>query len=762
VDSKYVEAIADNGKVEENLMFRLMRKPKQLTPMTERSQLQRNALLALLACVLSVAAMAQVCKAEVGDWTTQVNSADLAWVHFDGTNVWCASSGGAVEFEPGSEQFTKIVRNKPGTLVNNDLSCTAVSGGQFVWFGTRGFGLSLLYQGQWTLFTEVITPLPSNSILALSSSGNLLWAGTGLGLALFQGNSLVATFNTANTGGGIPGDVINDVLAMTDTVWCATGGGVGRGVRSGGVWTWQALNNGLGGLNVLCVGLLGRRAWVGIQEDAFTYGTYEYDGSAWVRKGGAVTWSPEAFKEMGGKLYAAGGPSGIFVWETATWLNVTPSSVTGSFRHLTSDGAGKLWCATSEGLVSYDGVEWQRFTPPGPQYSYAEDLSVAQDENVWVAVRTNPAALRFDGLEWKLYDNSTTGGGFQDRSLFSVFASASGTVWFGHCCHITCGADRLDFMDGTEVWANYYFNNSKDITEDASGIVWFSSEGQGIYALDPSSSSQRNITASVGKLASNSVEVVAPVDSRRRWVGHMLSGVDFWDDVGTVGESDDVWRHFSTDQGLLSPSVTSAVVVGDKAYIGTQKGVTVFRDTLWFRNYGASDLAPVSSTVNAVASDPFGNVWVATSGGVARIAPSGEIAATFTYTSSGLADNEVLCTAVDAVRGEVWFGTPKGMSVLKAWNPAEEKSLEDAHVYPNPFRPPSGHQDIRLDGLPFPVQGSVHDLSGRLLRSLGTVRNGEKAWDGTDASGRAVPTGLYLLRLEANNTSSIKKVAVIR
>jgi ligand-binding sensor domain-containing protein len=698
----------------------------------------------------------ETCQATLGQWTTHVNSSNLSWVHFDGTNVWCASSGGALKFEPSSERFTKILRDKPGSLVNNEVSCVAVSDGQSVWFGTLGFGLNLLYQGQWRLFTEGFDDLPSDSILSLSSSGALLWAGTTRGLALFQGSLLDATFDVATTGGGIPGNVINDILATVDTAWCATEGGVGRGVRSGGNWTWQALNSGLGNLNVLCVGRFAGRLWAGTQD-----GIYEYDGTAWARRGGSLSWLPEALQEMGGRLYAA-GDSAVFEWQTPVWLEVTPTSLSALFRRLTADHAGKLWCATSEGLVSYDGTDWRQFTPPGPKYNYVEDLSVSKDGRVWATTKTNLAALRFDGLEWKVYDYFTTGGAFQFAWLFSVFASSSGTVWFGHCCCPDCRVDKLDYVGDTEVWSNHPFINSMDITEDGSGIVWFSSDDHGIYAFDPFDSSERNITVSGGKLSSSNVWAVAPIDSRRRWVGLRELGVDLWDDRGTINESDDIWKHFSTEQGLLSLSVRSAVVMGNKAYVGTLQGVTVFQDTLWFRNYRAADLAPVSAVVNDLAVDPIGNVWVATTGGVARIAPSGEVDTTLTYSSSGLVDNEVRCVAVDGTSGEVWFGTPKGMSVFEAWNPSAGKGLADVQVYPNPFRPRSGHQDIRLLGLPSPVTASVYDLTGRLLMHLGTVGNKDRVWDGTDANGNAVPTGVYLLKIETKNASSVKKIAVIR
>jgi len=748
---------------EDNRMFHAIKKSIQQA-MTAMPVNQRIAIFACLAILLMLV-MVRACPAAVGDWITHINSSDLSWVHFDGTGLWCASNGGAVNFDPATERFTKIVRNEPGTLVRNDLSCVAVSGEQFVWFGTLGSGLNLLNQGNWSLFTEVITLLPSNYISSLESSGNSLWAGTAHGLALFDGGSIDAVFTVANTAGGIPGDTISSISAATDTVWCATNGGVGRGIRSAGTWTWQAVNSGLASLNVLCIGRLGARVWAGTKEGASVYGTYEYDGSSWVRVGGAFAWQPQDVHGAGGKLYAAAGSSGIYAMESGTWINVTPA-ITASFTHLAVDTAGTLWCATSEGLLSFNGTEWREFTPPGPQYNYAEDLSIADDGRVWVATQSDQAALRFDGLEWKLYDNSTTGGAFQPRWLFSVFGSSLGTIWLGHCCFTDCRVDRLDYVDDTEVWGEDAFNNVKNIIEDPSGIVWFSADGLGsgigIYAFDPITEVTRTFSRSPGKLASNQVEVVAPIDSRRRWVGHMLAGADYWDDLGNADPSDDVWKHFSTDQGLLSLGISSAAVIGNKTFIGTLRGVSVFEDTTLLRNYGDSDLAPASATVNDVAGDPFGNIWLATAGGVVKIASSGEVASTFTFSSSGLVNNNVLSVAVDEARGEVWFGTPQGMSVLVAWSPSEGRNLAGAFVYPNPFRPRSGDQDIRLNGLPSPVSVSVYDLSGRLVRELGTVGNNEKVWDGTDENGRAVPTGVYLLRLEAGNASSIKKVAVIR
>ena len=76
-------------------------------------------------------------------------------------------------------------------------------------------------------------------------------------------------------------------------------------------------------------------------------------------------------------------------------------------------------------------------------------------------------------------------------------------------------------------------------------------------------------------------------------------------------------------------------------------------------------------------------------------------------------------------------------------------ALAISSVAPNPFNP---RTMVRLD-LPRsePVTLAVHDLSGRLIRTLwqGTLQAGRHAvvWDGLDERGQRSPSGTYLVRL---------------
>jgi len=83
---------------------------------------------------------------------------------------------------------------------------------------------------------------------------------------------------------------------------------------------------------------------------------------------------------------------------------------------------------------------------------------------------------------------------------------------------------------------------------------------------------------------------------------------------------------------------------------------------------------------------------------------------------------------------------------------------------PNPFNPRTSIA-FELDS-PGAVRLTVHDLSGRLVQTLfeGWSRPGSRnlIWDGTGSSGRSVPSGTYLLRLETTAGAASQKLMLVR
>ncbi|RMH70606.1 MAG: T9SS C-terminal target domain-containing protein, partial [Gemmatimonadetes bacterium] len=84
--------------------------------------------------------------------------------------------------------------------------------------------------------------------------------------------------------------------------------------------------------------------------------------------------------------------------------------------------------------------------------------------------------------------------------------------------------------------------------------------------------------------------------------------------------------------------------------------------------------------------------------------------------------------------------------------------------YPNPFNPKT---TLRFD-VPQTarVSLSIYDVSGALVRTLvdGEVEAGyhQVVWDGTDASGQAVKSGVYVYRLDAGSFSQTESMVLLR
>jgi len=87
-----------------------------------------------------------------------------------------------------------------------------------------------------------------------------------------------------------------------------------------------------------------------------------------------------------------------------------------------------------------------------------------------------------------------------------------------------------------------------------------------------------------------------------------------------------------------------------------------------------------------------------------------------------------------------------------------------AQNFPNPFNPAT---EI-LFGLKEPANVSlrIYDAAGRLVREVAAGNHAAGAyreiWDGRDASGRAVSSGIYFYRLEAGTFSETRKMVLLR
>jgi hypothetical protein len=138
----------------------------------------------------------------------------------------------------------------------------------------------------------------------------------------------------------------------------------------------------------------------------------------------------------------------------------------------------------------------------------------------------------------------------------------------------------------------------------------------------------------------------------------------------------------------------------------------------------------------------------------------------FNSENSALLADEVLDIFLDNEEGVAYLATLKGISALKIPFKTETGEYEELRIFPSPFHIPA-EKPLVIDGLRQGSSVKIYTATGRLVRELtiqdGDVEGYQATWDGKDARGQWVGSGVYIAAgyLESGQTG-IGKVAVIR
>ncbi|MDI6767436.1 MAG: FlgD immunoglobulin-like domain containing protein, partial [Bacteroidota bacterium] len=105
-----------------------------------------------------------------------------------------------------------------------------------------------------------------------------------------------------------------------------------------------------------------------------------------------------------------------------------------------------------------------------------------------------------------------------------------------------------------------------------------------------------------------------------------------------------------------------------------------------------------------------------------------------------------------------------GLAITLGGNANAPKSFGLSQNYPNPFNPITW---FTVDAPKVStVEVVVYDVLGRKVK---TLMNGEIAigsypleWDGTDGQSFAVPTGIYFIRVTADEFSAVQKIMLMK
>ncbi|CAM2007853.1 ligand-binding sensor domain-containing protein [Acanthopleuribacter pedis] len=335
------------------------------------------------------------------------------------------------------------------------------------------------------------------------------------------------------------------------------------------------------------------------------------------------------------------------------------------------DRAGYLWVGTLSGLARFNGREWRVFDQSdGLVRNHI--TAIAEDEQgvLWFG-SSGGGVVRFDGAGFSSYgDHPVVGQGV----ITALLAQGSGRVWVG-------GRQGLALISGEEVvsFASDNLLPSRHVTAlfpvgDDRILVATSA---GTVLVDRLSRTGSPFASDLGEVAPVRVILADPVDSDTYFVGG---------DHGLM-----VYRRHP-DNHSLTPLLEEPVPI--------THGAVDQRGTLWFatRGHGLLQLTRTDwgkglpgrwitranglshDVLHALGADREGNLWIGTDFGLNKLSPSPFLVYREQH---GLPDDFVRALYEDR-DGVVWVGTRDGVAAVKQGRltrPLPEDKLHDRAVY---------------------------------------------------------------------------------
>lgn len=250
------------------------------------------------------------------------------------------------------------------------------------------------------------------------------------------------------------------------------------------------------------------------------------------------------------------------------------------------------------------------------------------------------------------------------------------------------------------------------------------------------------------------------VFARGEWAGYLL----FVKENGTSSVADD--SHLATtsyvdqDNKVLSFNHVCALAEDKKGrlWIGTNNGVFEITDPSKINSdvasvnhlkvprndgTGLADYLLDAITVTGIAVDSSNRKWLSTTtSGVYLVSEDGDqIIEHYTTENSILPSNKVFSVACDPNSSSVFFATANGVVEYNSTSMPPSENLDNVYAYPNPVRPDySGW--ITVTGLMDNTLVKIADSAGNVFFQ-GRSEGGMITWDGCNAAGDRVKTGVY-------------------
>ncbi len=284
--------------------------------------------------------------------------------------------------------------------------------------------------------------------------------------------------------------------------------------------------------------------------------------------------------------------------------------------------------------------------------------------------------------------------------------------------------------DMTSILDNYFNARFGRMAIDKSGTKWICTSKDGVVAFNENGNVFKKITMgeTSGNLPIEDVRALAIDNRNQLWIG--------------------------TRQGLrVLPSVNS--FTSDEQM--KANAIIILED-------GLPQELLYEQFITDIVVNGSNQKWIGTAdSGVFLFSSDGQQTLYhFTKDNSPLPSNVINDIDINAITGEVFFATDKGMVSFQGTSTRPADDLSGAYVYPNPVRP-GFTGTVKIAGLISKANIKITDIEGNLVYET-TSEGGTVEWDTTAFGKYKVASGVYMIFIagEDGTETKVKKVMIIR
>ncbi len=481
-----------------------------------------------------------------------------------------------------------------------------------------------------------------------------------------------------------------------------------------------------------------------------------------------------------------------------------------------------IWVASSKDLLAvWDGINYETFSANRPRDHFFNQMLTNSNGDLIGAAYNGISIHTEQG--WRTIQPGAINSSF-DESLYDWNEMISDTLIYTGNAVVE---DMVEDHDGNMYFALQgrgvlklgtepsFFNTTDDVLEptfdsdtyilptqmavDSRNNIWlttkFVRDGGSVLTILGSDDEVSHVYHDPAGVLSPTVRCIAIDDNDLVWVGSQVrteplaqGGIHFIDPHGEVGSPAD----FSISTLLTTPLASTDILqlevdTRNVLWILTPAGVqSMVLPDKWLnstelKNWASLHMKTIDPdfyyywqltdhNVTGIEIDQRGNHWfLSDNAGVHVLQDNGRwINGGYGYNTSNsdLLDNEIYSVAFDAVSGQTYFSTPKGISILNTPFADPKEDYSSIHIYPQPFNP-NIHEKVIIQGLMDNSSVKILSISGTLVRELTSqafdVQGFEAHWNGRDTAGDLVGSGVYLLYLyNEDGAASSQKIAVLR